>query len=433
MKALAMSCAGSVLALFVAHSLCAEPRLGTPTDAVAQDAKKGDPKDKDKKIPEKDKKPPEKKEPPKSDLFTSTLPQDIAMPTYFNPQMMGNWHTVYTRQIIYVIGLQTTTTTKTTTFNFSTFLTTNTTTSTSTTPVVVARQVLVPASTRGAFNIADNESPMPVDRVFGFYNFYGGLGFPGGPNGPLAVPSTSTSVTNVSGGGVTTTTTSVNATTTAVPGVPRTDLHREVVGFEKTFLGGNASIELRVPILQQQDASLGFGGDIVGDLTIVTKYAFYLNRATGDVFSGGLVITAPTGRAITTVDGNIRDVLLEPWFGYIWNAERFYIQGFHSVVIPTDGRDVTLAFNDVGLYFWLWRSPNRFLSFVVPCVEGHVTTPLNHRDLSGDIVVPDTVAITTGIHFGLGRNSTLSLGVANPVTGPRPYNIEAFAQFNWRF
>jgi hypothetical protein len=66
-------------------------------------------------------------------------------------------------------------------------------------------------------------------------------------------------------------------------------------------------------------------------------------------------------------------------------------------------------------------------------IEAHVTTPLNHRDGAGPIFVPDIVVITGGVHFGLFGNGTLSLGVATPVSGPRPFNVEGFMQLNWRF
>ena len=62
-----------------------------------------------------------------------------------------------------------------------------------------------------------------------------------------------------------------------------------------------------------------------------------------------------------------------------------------------------------------------------------MTTPLNHRALNGPIIVPDAVVLTGGVHFGVGRNSTLTFGAASPVTGPRTYNFEGFVQFNLRF
>ena len=44
-----------------------------------------------------------------------------------------------------------------------------------------------------------------------------------------------------------------------------------------------------------------------GDLSVVLKYAFINDRHTGNVLSGGLVITAPTGPSIDTIDGRIHD------------------------------------------------------------------------------------------------------------------------------
>jgi hypothetical protein len=389
MKAQLRSCVCFVLG--AAQALYAQTGVGLVTfepEVLVLDADGKIPtKVKDKKVPEKDKdkKPPEKKDAPKSDIFTSTLPQAMAMPTYFNPQMMGNNPPVVS-QI------------------------------SSPSPVLTVSQAkqqgatLFPAFSHAAFNIAENETPMPTDRIFAYYNFYGAA-LAG--NVPLVV---SDSVGN-----------------RAVIAPQRVDLNREVIGFEKTFLGGAASIEVRVPFLQQRDAGPGFGSnDNVGDLTFVTKYALFVNRETGNVFSTGLAVTVPTGPGIQTSDGAIRDTIFQPWIGYIWNADYFYIQGFHAIAVPTDNRDVTIVFNDLGLYFWLSRTPERFVNFIVPCVEAHVTTPVNHRDSTSDFFVPDTVTITTGVHVGLGR-SILSVGVATPVTGPRPYNIEAFAQLNCRF
>jgi len=373
-------------------------------------------KDKDKKKPDDPKK--------DKDIFAPIALETT--PTYFNPQMMGNWHTIYARQLRHVIGVQTTTIT-TKTLNVPTVVFTNTATAN----VTQLRSVLVPIASRGAFNIAENESPMPRDRVFTTYNFYDNVGFPqSGVNGPATTTTSSTrQVPGRLGPALETTT-----VTTFLPGAPRVDLHREVIGFEKTFLDGQASISLRAPFVQQSGRDFGINTTDVGDLTIVTKYALFLDRAAGNVLSTGLAVTVPTGRTIPTEFGNIRDVLLQPWFGYIYNVDRFFVQGFHSIVVPTDSRDVTLAFNDLGLNFWLYRADApRLITAIVPTVEAHVVTPLNHRGLDGAIVVPDTVVFTGGVHVGVGRNALMSFGVAAPVTGPRPFNVEGFVQLNGRF
>jgi hypothetical protein len=106
-------------------------------------------------------------------------------------------------------------------------------------PIVVAR---------GAEKMSENDSPRPQDRVFGNYNYYN-------------------NVRKV------------------------IDVHRETVGFEKTFLNGNASIGLRLPFFQ--DVAPGFSEGDPGDLSIRLKYA-WINDP-GTVISTGLAITTPTG------------------------------------------------------------------------------------------------------------------------------------------
>jgi hypothetical protein len=230
--------------------------------------------------------------------------------------------------------------------------------------------------------------------------------------------------------------TNTGTITTFIPGAPRVNagVQRQVLGLEKTFLDGFASVELRLPFLQSQGNLNGWDASNFGDITIIGKYAFFLDRTTGDVLSGGLAITAPTGASITTIEGDIHSTLFQPWFGYVWNRDRFFLQAFHSIVVPTNARDVTLLFNDVGLNYWLYRADTeRFLRFAVATAEAHVTTPLNHRGADAPIWVPDLVVMTGGIHLGVFRNSMLTLGAATPVSGPRPFSTELFVHFNWYY
>ena len=72
-------------------------------------------------------------------------------------------------------------------------------------------------------------------------------------------------------------------------------LNREVVGFEKTLFGSDISLGVRLPFLQTSGAAgTGIAGDIVGDLTLIGKYAVINNRETGNVLSLGLALTVPT-------------------------------------------------------------------------------------------------------------------------------------------
>ena len=362
-------------------------------------------------------------DPPKTDIFAQAPMMSEQFPTGFNPHMLGDFPGYFVRQTITVFGVQTVTTT---TFDKETKTTTS---ATVTTPTAQARTILVPVASLGAFKIAENASPKPQDRVFFAYNYYGGLGgIQNGPNDQVSTSQPSSVTVN--------STTVTSTTNTFIPRTPtfQGSLNREIFGFEKTFLDGFASVEVRLPLLQQSSTVDGLGFQNIGDLTIIGKYAFLLDQATGNVLSSGLAVTAPTGPSVATIDGSLHSTLLQPWFGYIWNADRFFVQAFHSVVVPTDARDVTLLFNDVGLNFWLYRNPSpRFVDFIVPSFEVHVTTPLNHRSAGDLLDVPDLVVLTSGIHVGLFRNGTLSLGVAVPVTGPQPFHIEAFTQLNWRF
>jgi hypothetical protein len=374
---------------------------------------------KDKKVPEK------KKDVPAID-FTAAPTARSELATGYNPNMMGDIFGYFARITVTAPQSITTTTTRLVR-NVSPGLPPRLITTTTTRVVPETRTLLIPAAAHGAFKVAENASPVPVDRVFFTYNFYGDIRGPNnGSTGPLTINQTSTMP--VPGGA------SITNSTVTFPGAPYINLHREVIGFEKTFLDGYASIEMRLPILQTPSSLVGFQADGIGDLTIIGKYAFYLDRTTGDVISGGLAVTAPTGQGIPTADGTIRDTVLQPWGGYVWNRGNSYLLGFHSIAVPTDDRDVTLLFNDVGVGYWLYRGdPAGTLNFIVPNAEVHVTTPLNHRTNQGPIYAPDMVVLTGGAHIGLFRNAVLSIGAATPITGPRVYAVEAFAQFNWRF
>jgi hypothetical protein len=247
---------------------------------------------------------------------------------------------------------------------------------------------------RGGFKIADNESPRPTDRVFVTYNYYNSLTTFGGPT---------------------------------------FDLHREMIGFEKTFFDGNASIGMRLPFLQLDGLS-GVDSTDVGDLSVIFKWAFLNDLSTGNVLSGGIVVTIPTGDDIQTVNGGtIHDTLLQPYVGGIWNCGDFYFHGFSSIVVPTVSRDMTFLSNDFGIGYWLTKNNDGFCRAIVPTIEGHLFTPLDHRDPNGTVFATDYFEMTGGVYFVLHGNSALGIAVGVPLTGPKPYDVEAIVSFNCRF
>ena len=260
-------------------------------------------------------------------------------------------------------------------------------------------RVRVPNASRGSFKIADNESPRPQDRVFLTYNHYHNV--------------------DINGRSI--------------------DINREVIGFEKTFLDGNASFGLRLPFLQFNNVgSFGAISDSqVGDLSLILKYAFLNDRDTGDVFSGGVVVTLPTAdSSVRAIDGGDFDdvYLIQPYIGYIFNSDLFYVHAFHSLIIPTDDRDVTAMANDIGVGLWLYRGEeDSTIRGIVPTIEGHLYTPLDHRSRNDTIRGFDTFIVTGGVNFILPGNSTIGVGIATPLTGPRPFEWEGIASINFRF
>jgi hypothetical protein len=275
---------------------------------------------------------------------------------------------------------------------------------------------VVTAVRAGTFKIAENENVRPQDRVFFNYNYYY----------------------------------DVNAADRPL-GIPRADVHRETIGFEKTFMDGDASFGMRLPYLSKEgDGGVDFF-DGFDDLAFILKFAFINNPQDGIVASGGLVGTAPTGRAIKipgvavpTTNGtvmvgkasDINPVVIAPWVGGLLRGDAAFVQAFSQIAAPFDARDATMWFNDIAMGYTVYRACDNdaFLTQLAPVFEVHVNTPLSHRGSFASVIgVPDWVTLVGGTHFEFCHRATLTLGAGAPVTGPKPYSMEAMCQFNWRF
>jgi hypothetical protein len=243
----------------------------------------------------------------------------------------------------------------------------------------------LPVTAFGSFKISDNGTVLPEDRAFVTYNYYDVDG----------LHSNAISI------------------------------NREVIGFEKTLLDGNASIGVRLPYTQDTGP---LGSSDIGDLSLTFKYALYRNTETGSAISGGLVATLPTGPDIPlSIDKSIDPTLLQPFIGYAINFDRFYLEGFAAIIVPTDSSLPTFAANDIGIGYRCRNLP------IVPTFEVHINDPFNHRGSAGEpIGFADSVILTAGVHT-LFPHSTLTIGVTTPVTGPELYSVEAVVQYNWHF
>jgi hypothetical protein len=277
-------------------------------------------------------------------------------------------------------------------------------------PVDAPRQrgvILVP-SVRGV-KIVDNQSPQPQDRIFYDFNYFEDINK------------------------------AINLRERAP--VQNIQVYRHTLGLEKTFLDRRASIGFRLPIntLSVDSLVAGLGGThtSAGDLSVFTKFTLLQDQQKGYLISTGLAVTAPTGPAAFAGSRSIdsfHNTELQPFVGYLFNRDRFYAQGFLAIDVPTNPNDVTILFNDFGVGYFVYRSPDpdRLVSAIAPNFEVHVNTPLNHRGFhpTDPAGTPDFVNLTLGTSVFLRRRARLLVGVVDPVTGPRPFDFELLALLN---
>jgi hypothetical protein len=248
----------------------------------------------------------------------------------------------------------------------------------------------------------DNDGPRPSDRVFFSYNRYSGV------NGDVNPP-----------------------------GSPDVTLRRQIVGFE-TLIGDDASLGVRLPFLQM-GGSPEIEDRVMGDLTLVGKYAVLNDPWSGNVATLGLTVTLPTGDrdtglgALASGQPAPRAVFVQPWAGVAWSAGDVFFEAVSSVVLPTDPVYPVMAFNSVGVGYWVYRNGHDgLLRGVAPVAELHINTPLNHRGDDNVIFLDDQVNLTTGVYLQFPR-LTLGGSICVPLISPKPYDLEAMVSLNYQF
>jgi hypothetical protein len=264
-----------------------------------------------------------------------------------------------------------------------------------------------------SFKIADNQSPMPQDRVYFAFNYFD----------------------------------DVNAALNRRFQSPLEQMraYRYIFGLEKTFDQGRGSIGIQLPLdtLTARSSDPRFGGSStsLNNLTVFSKYVLKYNPETGSLISAGLAVTPRTGPlnfAGATYFKGVNDTAVQPFVGYLWRRERFYLHGFVAIDVPTSVRDVTMVYNDIGIGYYAYLSATReaLLTALVPTFEIHINDPLTHgdfRNLFDPTGTPDVVNLTYGINAVVRQNGVCTFGVVTPVTGPRPFSYELIALLNWRF
>lgn len=268
---------------------------------------------------------------------------------------------------------------------------------------------IVPAI-RG-FKIADNQYPRPVDRVWVNFNYYDGVN--SGLNSEIRAP------------------------------IKNMQVYNETFGFEKTFLDRQASIGFRIPLntLTITSGFPGLGGThtSTGNFSSFFKYVLWQDNR-GNLISGGVDLSFPTGP--TTFAGypstlGIKSFEFQPFLGYIYQRDQYYLQGFSSIAVPTDRNLATMYYFDIAVGYYVYRSqnPRALISAIVPVFETHLNIPLNWAGFQPRYLgsTPDVVDLTWGLNLGLASRAVLSAAYVHPVTGPTPFSGELALMLNVPF
>jgi hypothetical protein len=288
------------------------------------------------------------------------------------------------------------------------------------------------------FKVADDNSPIPTDRVFFNYNSF--------RNALVALDNN-----------------------------PR-NFNRFTFGLEKTFGDGCSSVEFQVPFGNGLNSTQSFAPDAslmateFGNVPVVFKTLLWRNECQAcSVGVAAVSPTAGTGRVIGA-GGNELLVIqnnawhIQPFFGWLWTPpeRKFFVQVFGEVDFETFGNvvsadtgdglqpvgrynDQTLALLDLKVGYWLYRDPcARWVTGIVPTWELHYTTTMQNSDvvalpLGGEVSNPfnrmDVIDWTSGVHFLMGQMSTLTLAASLPLTRNenKMFDAEFFVQFDRRF
>jgi hypothetical protein len=307
----------------------------------------------------------------------------------------------------------------------------------------------LPLASGRSFRVAENNRPLPADRVyFTYHAFQNALSqstiIP--PNPPIVLSDSN-----------------VNLYT---------------VGLEKTLGDGVNSFEVRVPMLGAIELDNGLGNTVrsgtLGDITIFFKHLLYEDSQFA--LAAGLGIGLPTASDVTGqsfgFDFRIHTdaVHLMPYLGAMLRpTDDWFIQSFLQLDMATNSNPVTattgagnptdllgkfteqnLLIANLSMGRWLFQREEGFLQGVAAITELHYTTSVTDADNVGNVQSPfstgfsiantynrvDVLNFTAGLHFQIGPLSNLRVACAMPLrseTENRWFDSEILVSFNRSF
>lgn len=244
------------------------------------------------------------------------------------------------------------------------------------------------------------------------------------------------------------------------------DVQRFTPGFEKTFLDGRASVELRAPFATTLDGDIIAGGmtntSAVESGNFSMAFKLLLSQTDEWVTSGGVQIVVPTADDLHIAAPNGQEIFrirnesvrLSPFFGVLNTPnDRAFMQAFLQLDADTNGNSVqinravlpqvggmpqtgfttegnlespTFLYADVNVGYWIHRDrANDGLTGVAPFFEVHYNRNLDSPNpvatsvgvVGGKFETIETVNLTMGTTFEFGLASILQLGYVVPVSG----------------
>jgi len=292
------------------------------------------------------------------------------------------------------------------------------------------------------FKISENNKPIPMDRVYFNYNGYvNALTYTSAPLGP---PVTQT-----------------------------LNLNQYTFGFEKTFLDGFWSLDVRMPVtdgFQASSPSSAIDSGRIGNMAMFLKHMFYQDDSLA--MAAGLGFGLPTGSNLDMFVNSSRltvqndAVHLLPYFGFFALLnENWFLQGFTDIDFATTGNDAVLdgtrlgrineqnlAHVDLSLGRWLYRNPDaKYGQGLAGIFELHYTTTIQDADtfafassvrggtIFGTFANPnnriDVLNLTSGLHWQLTQLSNFRVGCVVPLRNDpnRQFDAEIQASFNRYF
>lgn len=179
----------------------------------------------------------------------------------------------------------------------------------------------------------------------------------------------------------------------------------------------------------------------INNINVYSKYLFYSNAETKTYAAGGLAMTIPTGPtnfAGASYVRNFNNPELQPYLGFQKTWDRVYVIGFEAIDVPLNPHDVTWLYNDYAVGYFVYRSTDKrdLIQGIAPTFEAHINDPLNHRDVfnfKDKAGSADIVDFTAGLNVWFKGKVQLGMAVVTPVTGPRPFSLEALSFLNMYF